>query len=90
MDDLDTTLSRMKALPIDPRLTTIDDAVLAGLARQLRSHVSMRAMIVMTALSLGIGLVGAAVPSAPAGAASVFPLGAPAMLAPSTLLGSGQ
>lgn len=90
MDDLDTTLSRLKALPLDPRVNAIDDAVLAGLAQRSNSQVSLRAMALVAMISLGVGLAGSVVPAAPVRAATVFPLGAPGALAPSTLLGSGE
>lgn len=90
MDDLDTLLSRMKNLPVDPRLGQIDDAVFAGIARRAGSRVSARAMAFVAVLSLGVGVAGSVVPAQPVRAATVFPLGAPPALAPSTLLGTGQ
>lgn len=90
MDDLDTILSRMKALPLDPRVNAIDDAVLAGLAQHTHSHVSLRAMALVAMISLGVGLAGSLVPAGPVHAATVFPLGTPGALAPSTLLGTGE
>jgi len=90
MDDLDTLLSQMKDLPIDPRLGRIDDAVFAGIARRADSQVSARAMALVAVLSLGVGIAGSVVPAQPVRAATVFPLGAPPALAPSTLLGTGQ
>ncbi len=88
MTDIDTLLSQMRDLPLDPRLASIDSAVFEGIARSAQPRVSTGAMALVVALSLGIGVAGSLVPAEPARAASVFPLGAPAALAPSTLLGS--
>jgi hypothetical protein len=87
MDDIDSVLARMRDVPLDPRLATIDDAVLAGLAHPSQSPLSIAAVALVAVLSLGVGLVGSMAPAAPVQAATVFPLGAPAALAPSTLLG---
>lgn len=90
MNDLDTILSRMKDLPVDPRLGAIDDAVFAGIASRAQSHVSMRAMALVAFVSLGVGVAGSVVPAQPVRAATGFPLGAPAALAPSTLLAGSE
>lgn len=90
MTDLDTLLASIKDLPLDPRLGAIDDAVLAGMAQRAQSQVSLRAMALVAVLSLGVGIAGSIVPAEPVQAATVFPLGAPAALAPSTLLASGE
>jgi hypothetical protein len=87
MDDIDSLLTRVRNVPLDPRLATIDDAVLAGLARQSQSPLSATTVAFVAVLSLSVGLLGSMAPAAPAQAATVFPLGAPAALAPSTLLG---
>ena len=87
MDDIDSLLSRMRDVPLDPRLAAIDDAVLAGLAQRSQSSLSTTAVALVAVLSLGIGLAGSLAPAAPAQAATAFPLGAPVALAPSTLLG---
>jgi hypothetical protein len=89
MKDIDPLLARLQTLPLDPRLASIDDAVLAGLARRAQSSLSVSAIAIVSALSLGIGLVGALAPAEPVRAATIFPLGAPAALAPSTLLNVG-
>lgn len=90
MTDLDTLLSRMKDLPVDPRVGEIDDVVFAGMARRAGSQVSARAMALVAVLSLGVGVAGSVVPAQQVRAATVFPLGAPPALAPSTLLGTSQ
>lgn len=90
MTDLDILLASIKDLPLDPRLGAIDDEVLAGMARRAQSQVSLRAMALVVVMSLGVGVAGSIVPTEPAQAATVFPLGAPAALAHSTLLASGE
>ncbi len=90
MQDIDTLLSRMKDLPLDPRLDAIDGTVLDGLARRVHSQVSLQAVALVALFSLGIGLAGSMVPSQPVRAATIFPLGAPPALAPSTLLDAGK
>jgi hypothetical protein len=90
MNDLDTLLSRMKYLPVDPRVNGIDDAVLARLAQRAQARVSVRAMALVAVFSLGVGVVGSIFPAQPLRAGSAFPLGGPAALAPSTLLGTGE
>lgn len=90
MQDIDSLLARMRDLPLDPRLDAIDGAVFDGLARLGQSHVSTSAMATVAMLSLGIGIVGSLAPAEPVHAAAVFPLGAPAALAPSTLLGGRE
>lgn len=87
MDDIDTLLARMRHLPLDPRLGAIDEAVLDGLAARTQARVSTSAMAMVAAFSLGIGLLGSLAPAEPVHAATIFPFGAPAALAPSTLLG---
>jgi hypothetical protein len=89
MDDIDNLFSRIRDLPLDPRLDAIDDAVQEALARRARSRVSVSAIAMVAMISLGVGVVGAIAPARQARAATVFPLGAPPALAPSTLLGVG-
>jgi len=88
MNDIDALITRIRDLPVDPRIEGIDDAVIVGLARRLQSQVSIRAVAVVTLVSLGVGIAGSVFPAQPVQAASLFPLGAPAALAPSTLLGT--
>jgi hypothetical protein len=87
MDDIDNLLARIRDLPLDPRLDTIDGAVFDGLAHRDASRATIPAMAMVAALSLVIGLAGSLVPAQPVRAAATFPLGAPPALAPSTLLG---
>lgn len=87
MDNIDNLFARMRDLPLDPRLDAIDSAVFDGLSHRGAAHVSTPAMAMVVALSLVIGLAGSLAPAEPVQAATVFPLGAPGALAPSTLLG---
>lgn len=87
MKEIDNLLARMRNLPLDPRLDAIDGAVFDGLARHAQTHISTSALAMVAALSLGIGVVGSLAPAGTVQAATIFPLGAPAALAPSTLLG---
>jgi len=89
-NDLDTLLSSIKNLPIHPRLDAIDDAVFAGLSRKVKPQVTPRAIALVAALSLGVGVAGSMAPAQPVRVVPVFPLGAPAALAPSTLLGAAE
>lgn len=90
MDDLDTLFARMRDLPIDPRLGEIDDSVLAGVASRRHARTQMRAMALVAIVSLSVGMLGSIVPAAPMRVAATFPLGAPAALTPSSLLGDGE
>lgn len=86
MDDIDTLFARMRDLPPDPRLDLIDGAVFDGVARARQGAVSSSAMAMVAVLSLAIGVAGSLAPARPVQAATIFPLGAPPALAPSTLL----
>jgi len=90
MDDFDTLFARLRELPVDPRLGEIDDAVLVGVASRHQARTQMRAMAIVALVSLSVGVLGSVVPTEPVRAATVFPLGAPAALAPSSLLAGGE
>ena len=93
MNDIDSTFAQIRALPIDPRLASIEAAVMAGVqSRTVRAPSLSGAVFCLAAIgSLTVGIVGAAIPSVPARASSVvFPFGAPAALAPSTLLSGAE
>ena len=90
MDDLDTLFARMRNMPVDPRLGAIDEVVLARLASRREARTQMRAMALVVIVSLSIGVLGSIAPAEPVRAATVFPLGAPAALAPSSLLGGDE
>ncbi|WP_336962927.1 hypothetical protein [Sphingobium aquiterrae] len=92
MMDIDSSLARLRALPVDPRLADIDAAVLDGLGKHALSGSGPSTAIIgmAAALALLTGIAGAAMPDGRDRAASLFPLGAPAALAPSTLLASAQ
>ena len=89
MTDVDNALARLRNLPVDPRLSMIDTAVLDGLHRELAmsGRPSAGLFAAAAAVALVTGILGSAIPGEPASAAPIaFPLGAPAALAPSTLL----
>jgi hypothetical protein len=91
MTDLDQLLARVRDLPPDPRLTSIDAGVFDGLAALAARPSLPRDAFGMTfGIALLVGLVGAALPTPTAQASSLFPLGAPSALAPSTLLDGGH
>lgn len=87
MTDLDTMLTHIGELPLDPRLDGIDDAVFAGLAEAARPAVPRAALGAVAALAMSVGMLASASPQAPRSHADLFPLGEPGVLAPSTLLG---
>jgi hypothetical protein len=87
MHNLDETLKQLGNAPLDPRLATMDQIVLAGLAERRESANSARALGLAAFAALALGIAGAGLPGAPAVAG---PLGAPPALAPSSLLLSSQ
>ena len=93
MNNIDDMLAGLSAAPLPTRLMTIDDAVLAQVAERQANAAplsgSMIGLVLVTAV--GMGIAGAVFPSAPAQASrTISPFGAPAGLAPSTLLDSGE
>lgn len=91
MTDIESTLARLRDLPVDPRLSLIDAAVFDGLHRELVvvGRPSGGLLAVAAAVALVTGILGSAIPGAQVSAApNPFPLGSPAALAPSTLLAS--
>lgn len=90
MTDVDTLLSRIRHLPLDARVETIDEAIMARVAAGRPSPVSVSAMTLVAVLSLAMGVMSAVVPAQRAQAATTLPLGTSAALAPSSLLGAGR
>lgn len=89
MTDLDAALATLARAPLHHGLGSIDDAVLAGLgARLSQGGISNGSLGAAAGLALLIGVAGAVLPDKPTGAAPLTPLGAPLVLAPSTLLAS--
>ena len=88
MKDIDDAFAQIRALPIDPRLASIDAAVMAGVqSRMVRNPLLPSIAFCLAAIgSLTVGIVGATIPSVPAHTSTSFPFGAPTTLAPSTLL----
>lgn len=91
MAGIDSLLARLRESPVHPGLDGLDAAVMEELAgRQAGMQLGGRAFIIAAALALATGVVGSAVPGTPARAAPIAPFGAAPMLAPSTLLGTGE
>lgn len=92
MFDIDTALAGLRAMPADPRLAEIDGAVLDGIAahRARRSALRAPALGLAACGALVAGIVGAALPAAPARADDGLLLGTPAALSPSSLLNIAQ
>jgi hypothetical protein len=89
MTDIDSTLARLRHLPVDPRLNLIDAAVLDGLHREqaLGGRPTGGLFAAAAGVALVTGILGSTLPGAPARAApNPLPLGAPAALTPSSLL----
>ncbi len=85
MRDIDELLDGLRSMPVDPRLATIDGAVLAAVAAH-RERTSARRSLVLTGVAaLGLGLVAsvAVPPSAraePGAAFNAAPSSAPSNL----------
>lgn len=85
MANLDEMLTQLGNVPLDSRLSGIDEAVLAGLAAR-DTMTSTRSIALAAVAALAIGVVSTGFPGTPAVAASATPFGAPPALAPSSLL----
>ena len=93
MSSLDEMLGKLRARPLPSRLMAIDDAVLSQLAERRAGAAPLSGGTIGLAVvtAMGMGLAGAVVPGTRAEAVpSLSPFGAPADLAPSTLLDSGE
>lgn len=89
MTDIDTMLAQLRDGPIHPGLNAIDAAVMDELAERAQATpmLSGKAFGLAGAMALAVGIAGSALPGGEVKAAPISPLGAPPMLAPSTLLG---
>lgn len=91
MTDIDGALAAMRDMPVDPRLASIDTAVLAALARTGRSRPLSGSVFALAAVAaLTVGIVGSTVPNSAASAAPIAPFGTSPTLAPSALLSAGE
>lgn len=92
MYDIDNAIAQIRALPIDPRLASMDAGVMASVQSRTVRTVSLPCAVLSLAVvgSLTVGIVGAAITSPPSRASSVFPFGVPVALAPSTLLSGAE
>lgn len=87
MSDLDQLLGQMRAVPADPRLEHMDEAVMMGLAVRRERAVARRSLALAGIVAIGIGWVGSLVPGSPAQAASRPVMIGMSDYAPSRLLG---
>nr|WP_087573344.1 hypothetical protein [Sphingomonas sp. CDS-1] len=87
MSDLDQLLGHVRALPADPRLETMEAAVMAGLASRRERAVARRSLALAGIVAIGIGWVGSVVPGSSAQAASRPVIIGMSDYAPSRLLG---
>jgi hypothetical protein len=87
MSDLDELLGRLRAMPTDPRLTTMAEAVMAGVAHRGERAVARRSLALAGIVAIGIGWVGSLVPGSPGQAASQPIVIGMSDYAPSLLLG---
>lgn len=87
--NLDEMLMRLAEAPLPARLSTLDEAVFAGLALRQTAHGggSLRAFGLAAVVALAFGIVSTGFPGTAAIAApSITPFGTPSALAPSSLL----
>ena len=84
MAEVDRLLEAMRTHPADPRLATLDAAVMAGVAARRAAIRARRSMMLAAAVALGVGMAGSTLSGAPA-AASPSPFGM-SDYAPSRLL----
>jgi hypothetical protein len=89
MTDIDTLLGRVRTAPVHPGLATMDGAVLDALATRSAAGAPFSSMTLGLAAvaAMILGVAGSAYPGTPERSAPLAPFGAPAALAPSTLLG---
>ncbi|MGV3481205.1 MAG: hypothetical protein ACO1O3_14740 [Sphingobium sp.] len=92
MTDIDVMLAQLRDGPVHPGLTAIDAAVMDELAERAQATpaLSGKAFGMAAAMALVVGIAGSALPGGEVRAAPISPLGAPPMLAPSTLLGNAR
>lgn len=85
--DIDDTITRLRDLPLPPRLAALDGAMLAQMANEHGTDVR-RSAAFASALALVIGIAGADLPTESALARNTLtPFSAASPLTPSALLG---
>lgn len=84
MTDLDEMLGAVQSLPVDPRLETIDGAVMRGVAKRHERTAVRRSALLAGLLAIGVGWAGGVGSVLPA-QASPMPIGM-SDYAPSNLL----
>ena len=88
MTDIDHLLASLGGLPLDPRLSAIDDAVLQGIEAARQPAFSRVGLGAVAALAMMAGALGTALPAGHR--AGPAPLGVPGELAPSVLLADAR
>lgn len=90
MTDMDQLLARIGDLPLDSRLSGIEQAVLAGLAEARRPVLSGPAFGLIAGCALLVGMAATVGTGGSRPGADFYPLGVSGALAPSSLLGDGH
>ncbi len=90
MTNIDGALARLREMPVHPGLASIDAAVMADIDARASTPRSGAVLGLAATAALLIGVAGSVIQPAPVLATGVAPFGAPAALAPSTLLGGGE
>lgn len=82
MADIDQLLGALATADAPASLSSIDDGVMRGLAKQRESATARRGMVMAVAIAAVVGIVGSVAPAAPAQAEPLFgvPSGAPSQL----------
>ena len=90
MDDLDRAFMQLRALPVPPRLATLETDVMAGIDAERRAAAMTTgpALGLAAIVALALGMAGAIIPTGPLKATPAPTFGIGADLAPSTLLAS--
>lgn len=84
MTEIDDLLGRLRDMPADPRLETMDAAILAGAAASRARGAARKGLVLTSVLALGVGLLsGVASPQgarAEQGTLNALPRNAPSSL----------
>ena len=83
---IDEMLDGLRGVPMDPRLETMDGAVMAGLAAPREKRAGRRGLFVTSIFALGVGLFASMVSPQGAQAEQAIALNAVPSSAPSSLL----
>ncbi|HEX7852258.1 MAG TPA: hypothetical protein VF503_01020 [Sphingobium sp.] len=86
MANIDELLEGLRGMDADPRLATMDTAVMAGVAAHREKSTARRGLVLTSVLALGVGLVTSALAPQGARAEQSVSLNAVPLTAPSSLL----